>query len=272
MLAASLAADVPLFIASPTSDWASAGASLVPSPVIATRWPSACSLRMKAIFASGVASAMKSSTPASRAMVAAVRGLSPVIITVRMPILRNSANRSTRPSLTVSLSSIMPRMRPSSRIASGVAPASAIRSVSAVTSAGTGVVDGGGDRVDGALEHGRAVGELDAARPRLGLERDLLGDGRAEGRERGVVADAGRQAELRESLAGEVHDRPALGRLVADRGHQGRLQDVRLGHAGRRRDRGREAVAVGDRAGLVEQDHVDVARRPRRLGRSSRAR
>ena len=39
-------------------------------------------------------------------MVAAVRGLSPVIITVRMPILRNSANRSTRPSLTVSLSSI----------------------------------------------------------------------------------------------------------------------------------------------------------------------
>ena len=37
MLAASLAADVPLFIASPTSAWASAGASLVPSPVIATR-------------------------------------------------------------------------------------------------------------------------------------------------------------------------------------------------------------------------------------------
>src|SRR5215831_8342522 len=37
MLAASLAAAVPEFIASPTSDWANAGASLVPSPVIATR-------------------------------------------------------------------------------------------------------------------------------------------------------------------------------------------------------------------------------------------
>ena len=37
MLAASLAADVPLFIARPTSDWASAGASFVPSPVIATQ-------------------------------------------------------------------------------------------------------------------------------------------------------------------------------------------------------------------------------------------
>ena len=106
MLAASLAADVPLFIASPTSDCASAGASFVPSPVIATRWPSACSLRMKPILSSGLASAMKSSTPASLAIVAAVRGLSPVIITVRMPIRRNSAKRSTRPSLTVSLSSM----------------------------------------------------------------------------------------------------------------------------------------------------------------------
>ena len=115
MLAASLAADVPLFIARPTSDCASAGASFVPSPVMATRWPSACCSRMKAIFASGVAWAMKSSTPASFAIVAAVRGLSPVIMTVRMPILRNSANRSTSPSLTVSLSSIMPTARPSLR-------------------------------------------------------------------------------------------------------------------------------------------------------------
>src|SRR6266446_4574511 len=36
MLAASLAACVPVFIATPTSAWANAGASLVPSPVIAT--------------------------------------------------------------------------------------------------------------------------------------------------------------------------------------------------------------------------------------------
>ena len=39
MLPASLAACVPLFIATATSACASAGASLVPSPVIATRWP-----------------------------------------------------------------------------------------------------------------------------------------------------------------------------------------------------------------------------------------
>ena len=46
MLPASLAAWVPVFIATPTSACASAGASLVPSPVIATRKPPRCSLRM----------------------------------------------------------------------------------------------------------------------------------------------------------------------------------------------------------------------------------
>ena len=39
MLPASLAAEVPVFIATPTSACASAGASLVPSPVIATMRP-----------------------------------------------------------------------------------------------------------------------------------------------------------------------------------------------------------------------------------------
>ena len=46
MLPASLAAMVPVFMASPTSACASAGASLVPSPVIATRRPPACSFLM----------------------------------------------------------------------------------------------------------------------------------------------------------------------------------------------------------------------------------
>ena len=57
MLPASLAAWVPVFMATPTSAWASAGASLVPSPVMATSRPPSCSLRMRAILSSGVASA-----------------------------------------------------------------------------------------------------------------------------------------------------------------------------------------------------------------------
>ena len=110
MLPASLAAVVPVFMATPTSAWASAGASLVPSPVMATSLPPSCSCLIRANFASGVASARKSSTPASWAMAAAVRGLSPVIITVRMPMERISANFSWMPSFTTSLSSMTPRI------------------------------------------------------------------------------------------------------------------------------------------------------------------
>ena len=46
MLPASLAAMVPVFMATPTSACASAGASLVPSPVMATSRPPACSFLM----------------------------------------------------------------------------------------------------------------------------------------------------------------------------------------------------------------------------------
>src|ERR1700756_1187161 len=74
MFPASLAAEVPVFIATPTSACASAGASLVPSPVIATSRPPSCSFLMSAILSSGVASARKSSTPDSSAMALAVTG------------------------------------------------------------------------------------------------------------------------------------------------------------------------------------------------------
>ena len=57
MLPASLAAMVPVFIATPTSACARAGASLVPSPVMATSFPPSCSERMSSILVSGVASA-----------------------------------------------------------------------------------------------------------------------------------------------------------------------------------------------------------------------
>ena len=137
MLPASLAADVPVFIATPTSAWASAGASLVPSPVIATIRPFPCSSRIRVILASGVASARKSSTPASCAITAAVTRLSPVIITVRMPIRRSSSNRSRIPPLTMSLRWITPSTKLSWATTSGVPPARAMRSTSASSRSGT---------------------------------------------------------------------------------------------------------------------------------------
>ena len=55
MLPASFAAIVPVFIATPTSACARAGASFVPSPVIATRRPPACSFLMYSSLSFGVA-------------------------------------------------------------------------------------------------------------------------------------------------------------------------------------------------------------------------
>ena len=95
-------------MATPTSACARAGASFVPSPVMATIRPLDCSSLMSAIFASGVASARKSSTPASSAITAAVTRLSPVIMIVRMPMRRSSSNRSLMPPLTMSFKWITP--------------------------------------------------------------------------------------------------------------------------------------------------------------------
>ena len=58
ILPASLAACVPEFIAKPISACASAGASLVPSPTIATKCPLFCSARIQFNLSSGLASAI----------------------------------------------------------------------------------------------------------------------------------------------------------------------------------------------------------------------
>ena len=136
MLAASRAGCVPVFIATATSACASAGASLVPSPVMATRRPPAWYSRMSLSLASGVACARKSSTPASAAMAAAVSGLSPVIMIVLMPILRRWAKRSLMPPLTMSLRWITPSAWPLRATTSGVPPPRAIASTVVWSSAG----------------------------------------------------------------------------------------------------------------------------------------
>ena len=63
---------------------------------------------MYSILSSGLASAMKSSTPAFSAIYLAVSGLSPVTITVFTPILRRRSNRSRIPVLMMSCNSMTP--------------------------------------------------------------------------------------------------------------------------------------------------------------------
>ena len=60
---ASIAASVPVPMASPRSAWASAAASLTPSPTIATTRPSDCSRRITSTLSTGRTSAKTSSMP-----------------------------------------------------------------------------------------------------------------------------------------------------------------------------------------------------------------
>ncbi len=91
---------------------------------------------MSAILSSGVASARKSSTPASSAIARAVIGLSPVIMTVRMPIRRSSSNRSRMPDFTTSFRWMTPSTSAPSETTSGVPPADEMASTVVDTSTG----------------------------------------------------------------------------------------------------------------------------------------
>ena len=122
MLAASLAACVPEFIARPTSATANAGASLVPSPIMATTRVSACSFVTMSYLSSGFASGLYSSIPTSLAMLFAVRGWSPVNMTGRIPITLTDRIFSLMPGFRTSLSRIIPIISLFLVTASGVSP------------------------------------------------------------------------------------------------------------------------------------------------------
>ena len=135
--------------------------------------------------------------------------------------------------------------------ASGVPPSLPMRSSSRWSS-------GGGeppspdhhldDRVARALAQLLAV-VVDPAHARLRGEGDELGLDRGHV----VLADP--------VLLGQHDDRAALRRLVCERGELRRLRQLGLRHPGHRDELAREPVADRDRAGLVEQQHVDVAGR-----------
>jgi hypothetical protein len=105
--------------------------------------------------------------------------------------------------------------------------------------------------------HGRTLADLapvdvDAAHSRLRGETARL---RAEVRPRS------------ESAFGQDHDRAPFGRLVGKRRQLRGVGQRGLFDAGRRMELRRLAVAERDRAGLVEQQHVDIARRLDRAAR-----
>ena len=262
MFPASFAAWVPVFIATATSACASAGASFVPSPVIATSRPSACCARISASLASGVASARKSSTPASAAIVAAVSRLSPVIITVLIPIRRSSANRSLMPPFTMSFNSITPSTRApaaaASATTSGVAPRRATVSTSVRTSGGKTMPF---VPIQAAIASAAPL-RIDRPGRSTPLIRVCAENGTKVALERLHVPLAQAERRLRQH-----DDAPAFRRLVGERRELRGIAEVARRDPRRGMERRRLAVAERDGAGLVEQQDVDVARRLDRAAR-----
>ena len=106
--AASMAISAPAPIAIPTSAEVRAGASFMPSPTITTL---PCFLRFLITLSlpSGRTPAMTSLMPALFAIAFAVFSLSPVSITVRMPISLSSAQAASLSSFITSQTAIKPK-------------------------------------------------------------------------------------------------------------------------------------------------------------------
>src|SRR5215204_22061 len=111
--AASIATSVPVPMATPTSALARAGASLMPSPTIATTLPSTCSLRISFSLSSGMTSASTRSMPSCPATDSAVCPLSPVSMTTSSPIRCSRSTASLDSSRTTSATATRPATSPS---------------------------------------------------------------------------------------------------------------------------------------------------------------
>ena len=117
-----IATSVPVPMAIPTSACASAGASLMPSPTIATIFPSCCNSLILAAFCSGRISASTLTIPTCRAIASAVFLLSPVNITTSKSNLRKALTASGEESLIASAIPIIPSSSPSTAINTTVLP------------------------------------------------------------------------------------------------------------------------------------------------------
>ena len=108
-----IATSVPVPMAMPTSARARAGASLMPSPAMATRWPCCCRRAARRSLSCGLTSPCTSSMPSSRATARAVVRPSPVAMITRTPSARRRSTASFEVGLIGSATASSPASAPS---------------------------------------------------------------------------------------------------------------------------------------------------------------
>ncbi len=131
--AVSSATSVPAApMAMPTSAVASAGASLMPSPTIATVPCSRCSICTSVTLSAGIRSAYTSSTPDALRIISADRRVSPVSSTTcSTPASRSDCTTEVLPARGWSASPITPSAAPSRPMNTGVLPLASISAMRA---------------------------------------------------------------------------------------------------------------------------------------------
>ena len=230
----SMATSVPVPMAMPRSARARAGASLTPSPTMATTRPSAWRRAISSALAAGSTPAITRVTPSSVAMAAAVRALSPVTMATSTPMRGEVGDRGPgagtdgvgqgeeAPGLAVPPD----EHDGAARLLRARRPPPPIRAPAAMK---TSVADDHGDAVD--LGPHPVTGD--------GLERRGGGD-------------------VEPSAAGAGHDRPADGVLGADLGRRRPGQHLVAVHTLPGDHVGERHLPHREGARLVEHDGVDA--------------
>ena len=260
MLPASRAACVPVCMATPTSAWASAGASLVPSPHMAMRRPPGLLL---ADVGELVLRRRLGEEVVDAGLRGDRRGGERIVAGHHDGADAHGAQRGEA-LLDAGLDDVLqmddaeqPAVR--RRRPAACRPSVATRSTAWRNSAGV------------VLER-RRRGSAGSNRPRLcGSSAGAISTPEMRvWAAKGMTLASGRiELGLGETVValGERDDRAAFRRLVGEAGERARPRRGPSVDAGDRQELRRHAVAEGDRAGLVEQQRVDVARRLDRAAR-----
>ncbi len=228
-------------MAIPTSACARAGASLTPSPTIATRTPPSWKRRTAAALSAGSTWAAVWSMPMRRATESATACASPVIMATRRPMPCSRLTASADSGRISSSSARAPRTAPSATVKSTVRPCPDHCSAASAT-------EGGTSRPELLDQAGAADPDLPAV-DRGGCAPRPASDSNAEAARR-------RQP----SIAGGAHHGPRQRVLRIGFDGGGQRQQRVLVQARRRDDAGQHWLAAGQRAGLVEDDDLHLAR------------